>query len=295
MEGQLSKLATKLPSSIDNLDSELAHTIIRRLKNQESDLVYPLNLVYHRLESPVQIIRVLTEYEGTDDGARLSRSRFAHCVEIVLADMDFAAERIAERVGKVSEFDEMLVAVRQFYSLANGMNAAVDIDGASEWRKRLSSLRARVSDALSTEVERIPGAVRRVVRSHRRDRAHGLPAPEEDIVEAEYAVRLMTALRPYREELAVNELLATVVGQIENYIEAVNKVLLEDMRDAVGHERQLAEQDLDAALRINAVVFGENYAALLKRSAENASLQLLGDDDDLDDEEAEGAEEVSAA
>jgi len=67
------------------------------------------------------------------------------------------------------------------------------------------------------------------------------------------------------------------------------------MRDAVGHERQIAEGDLDVALRINSVVVGENYAALMKRSAENASLQLLGDaepdDEDETDENAAAEDE----
>lgn len=296
MENRLTKLAAKLPPSIDNLDADLTVTIIKRLKNNGTDVVYPLSLVYHRLDSPVQIIRLLTQYEGTDDGARLSRSRFSECVAIVLADMDFAAERIVQRAGKPQEFDELLVAIRQFYSLANGVNAAVDVKGAAEWRNRLAALRRRASEALSAEVERIPGAVRRVVRSNRRDGGRGGPAQEDDILEAEYAVRLMTALGPYREELAVNELLATVVGQIENYIEAVNGAILEDMRDAIGLERVTAERDLEVALRINKIVFGENFAALLKRSAENAALQLGDDDDDDDDDEEEPAvKQVSAA
>lgn len=295
LEARLSRLAARLPAEIDVLDSELTTTILRRLKKDEdADLVYPLVLIHRRLANPAQVIRILTQYEGSDDGARLLRSRYARVMDVMLADMEFTLERLAAHIKRPAEFDALIASTRRFYGLANGMSVAIDIEGAPDWHRRLAAHRRRASEILSAEVEKVPGAVRRVMRPRKGDR--GQPATEDSIGEAEYALRLMMALKPYRGELAVNQLLANVIPRIENYLEAVNGAILQNLHDAPAEDRDLVRGDLEVAVRVNAIVFGESYAALLKRSGELAEPAPSPYDVAIDDEDEEiEAERAPAA
>jgi|GEM_PF-2305397 len=286
LEARIARLTGKLPSPIEELDGPTVNKITRRLKDDPSgDLIYLLIAIYRQLEYPAQLIRLLTLFEGTDDGARLCKSRYAACAEILLADMDFAAERIAQYISRPTEFDALLTAIRKFYALANGLSVAVELEGAPDWRKRLAAMRRRASEILSSEVETIPGAVRRALRPRRRDN-QPTAASAEEVAEAEYSLRLMVGLKPYRAELAVNELLGTVASQVEQFMEAANTSIVQEMRTASGAARDIARRNLDAAVRLNTVVFGDQYAALLKRSGEVAAPMPTRADGTADDADA---------
>jgi hypothetical protein len=293
LEERLGKLVSKLANTIEDLDDATIGKIVRQVKDDGADLIYLLIAVYRRLEHPAQILRILTRFEGTDDGVRLSKSRFAPCADIVLAEIDFADERIAAHISRPAEFDSLLAAIRRFYALANGLSVAVELEGATDWRKRLAAHRRRASEILSAEVETIPGAVRRAMRPRRREGERIQPVPEDDVLEAEYAVRLMVGLKPYRAELAVNELLGTVASQIEKFVESANEAINHELRTATGAGVDVARSDLDVAVRINAIVFGESYAALLKRSGDVAgpmpSPFEADEDDDAGDQSGRGA------
>lgn len=282
-EEKLAKFAARLPDEIAVLDDELATSILRRLRD-ETQLVYPLILVFRRLYQPAGLLRLLTLHERTDDGKRLVRSRLAPCVDIVAAEMEIVLERLARSVGRPSEYEAHVLAIRRFYDLANGLGVAIELDGVPEWRNMLAAQRRRASEILSSDVQNIPGAVRRALRTRRREGERRTAPSEEAIQEAEHAVRSMVALRPYRGELAMNELLGNVISQVENYIEVVNGAILQDLRTATGPDRDIAHAELDAAVRINTIVFGENYAQLLKRSGEVASPKLAQFDEDDGDE-----------
>lgn len=298
LEERLEALVSKLPNTIEDLDDNIIGKIVRRVKDDKADLIYLLIAVYRRLEHPAQILRILNRFEGTDDGLRLSKSRFAPCVDIVLAEIDYADERIAAHISRPAEFDSLLAAIRRFYALANGLSVAVELESASDWRKRLAAHRRRAAEILSAEVQTIPGAVRRAMRPRRRDGERIQPVPEDDVLEAEYAVRLMVGLKPYRAELAVNELLGTVTSQIEKFIESANEAIIHEQRNTTGDGLDVARRDLDIAVRINTIVFGENYAALLKRSGEVAgpmpSPFEAGEDEDGDDEGGHAANGADA-
>lgn len=281
LEADLEAVTADLPDRIEDLGADRAATLIGRIAQFDGDPLYPLVAITSRLASPVQILCILTVFEGTDDGARLAGSRFSVCVDIVFAQLDMTAERIARTTGRQAELDGLVDAIADFHRLASGLAATIDLDGCSAWRAHLSALRRRASQSLTAELERIPGAVRRVMRSHFRDGGRDPEPVEEDIREAEYVLGLMVALKPYREEVAVNELLATVVGQIENHIEVVSDAILEDLRNSIGAERRTAERDMEIALRLNTIVFGADYAALLRKSADNATQLPFGTADAL--------------
>lgn len=287
LEARINKVVARLPATIDDVDDDLIAKIVHRTRDADGDLLYLLLPVYRRLAHPAQIIRILTEYEDTDQGRRLVESRFAPCAEIVLTDVELAADRIAAHMGRPSEFDRLLVAIKRFYTLANGLGVAIELDDATGWLRRLTDQRKRASEILSAEVQTIPGAVRRAMRPRRRD-GEPAAASQDDIQDAEHAVRLMVALKPYRGELAVNALLGSVVGQVETFVEAANAAILHDIRKSSGSALAAARRDLDVAVRINTVVFGETYASLLKRSGDAAgpvpSRFDLYEEDDADGE-----------
>ncbi|WP_436640047.1 hypothetical protein [Microbaculum sp. FT89] len=294
LEERINKVVARLPATIGDLDDDLIAKIVHRTRDVDGDLLYLLVPVYRRLAHPAHIIRILTEYENTDKGSRLVESRFAPCAEIVLTDVELAADRIAMHMGRPGEFDRLLEAIKRFYTLANGLGVAIELDDATGWLRRLTDQRKRASEILSAEVQTIPGSVRRAMRPRRRDGERGA-ASDDDVQDAEHAVRLMVALKPYRGELAVNELLGTVVGQVETFIEAANAAILHDIRKSSGAALEAARRDLEVAVRINAVVLGETYASLLKRSGDAAGPVPSRFDLYEDDEDGGEADAASAA
>lgn len=282
LEAPLSALAAKLPATIERLSPDHAQRIVARSGIGEADLVYPLMLIYSRLANRPELLHLLVADAGTDDAARLTGHRLSACVDIVFADLDFAIERIERHITNPAEFEALVSAIRRFHSLASGMGVTLDLDGAEKWRARLAEKRRRASEILGREVARTPGAIRRALKPRRRDAGLNGPDPA-DVADAQHAARLMVALRPYRSETAVNEILAGTARQVEAFIEAANTGIVQDLRDAEEADRNAARATFEAALAINEIVFGEAYTALLRRSGRLADPppEEEEDEDDL--------------
>jgi hypothetical protein len=286
LEDRLARLAAKLPRRIEHLTPELAERLLRRLDDGPGDIVFPVMVIYRRLASPAELLQLLVAAAGTDDAAKLRSHRLACCVDIVFAELDFAIERIIRDVSRPAEFETLVASIRHFHALASGMPVSININGAEDWRARLADRRRRASEILGEEVARAPGAIRRVMKPRRRDKGGMAPPDSSDVTDAEHAARLMVALRPYRSEVAVNEILAGVGRQVETFVEAANGGILQDLRSAQGADKEAARAVFRAALRINEIVFGKDYTTLLRRSGRMADPGAVSPESGQDDSDA---------
>ncbi len=267
LETRLIEFAASLPPSIENLSPEMARKLIVALKGDGADAVYLLMVLYRRLAVPPHILRLLVTAGGTDDGGKLARHPLAVTVDIVLADLDMALQSMVRHVAPGGDFDAVIASIKHFYSLASGLSVAIDVEGSVEWRTRLAEQRKRASGVISSEVARIPGAIRRALKP-RQAEAGRIVAPDgEDVADALRAARLMSALRPYRSELAVNEILGGVIRQVETFVEAANAGIVKDVRTAAPEHKATARAMFEAAIALNSVIFGEDYATVIRRGA----------------------------
>ena len=226
-------------------------------------LTYGLAALQHRFADPMRILALAVAAAGSDEVARLERSPYGAAVDLALAEIDRAVQRLAH---VLSAKGDPAGALKRFHGLTRAFGTTLDMDAPSAYRMRLTELRALASDLVAAEIEHAPALIRRALDpvDSRTQRVSGF-----DRIEAEHAVfaaRLFTAARLGADALAINDLIARLRAPVERAFEAANEHLPNLAR---GADRILAEEALRRmpfALDAAAALFGEDYAAILRRS-----------------------------
>lgn len=203
-------------SAIDELVAELADV-------DDPPLTLALVLVFRQLSEPTDILRLLTTFEGTDNGATLANSRLSACADVLLADLDFTAARIDQQIGDAHRYEEMREDLIRFHHVARTLNVAIDLDKAPAWRLTLGERRRWVAASLSSEISDAPDAIMRALRPPRGSGADELPPEVTD--RAVYLARLLTDLRPLRSELAVNGAVMEALRKVETFLETLRTAM----------------------------------------------------------------------
>src|SRR5450830_509214 len=118
----------------------------------------------------------------------------------------------------------------------------------------------------------MPGRVHRLLRPRPSTeiRPHSALDPD-DVAETEALVEFVGACRHFASDLAINEMTQRTFSELQQYLDSGTGALLDGLRHAGAANRSFRQSQLDAAVRLCAKVFGEEYASLLGRAAEVAS------------------------
>ena len=141
----------------------------------------------------------------------------------------------------------------------------------SSWGKQLTSIRADISNALQSEIDSVPGRVRRILRQ-RADKDISA-APKVDTAEVEETAALIdfvAVCRNYASELAINEVTLRTYSDLQQYVEQSTEALVQSLRGGDAKARAYRQTQVKAAIRFCEVLFGHDYASLMSRAAENA-------------------------
>jgi maltooligosyltrehalose synthase len=124
---------------------------------------------------------------------------------------------------------------------------------------------------LQSEIESVPGRVRRLLRQ-RADKdipaAAQLDASEVDEIVA--LIDFVAVCRTYAGELAINEVTLRTFSDLQHYVEQSTEALVQSLRASEGKNRAYRQLQVAAAIRFCNVLFGPDYASLMNRAAENA-------------------------
>jgi hypothetical protein len=141
----------------------------------------------------------------------------------------------------------------------------------SQWGRQLSSIRADISNVLTSELESVPGRVRRLLR-HRSDKdinaGARLDAAEAD--ETVALVKLVITCRNYASELAISEVTLRSFSDLQHYLESATEALVESLRNSDAKVRAFRHAQVGFAIRFCEAIFGHDYAALMTKAAEVA-------------------------
>lgn len=133
-------------------------------------------------------------------------------------------------------------------------------------------MRAEISKVLTSEIEQMPGRVRRMLRPlATKEIAAGAKLDADEVNENEAMIGLVASCRNYAGELAINEVTQRNYGELQKTIDAGTGALLDALRTCSDNEREFRQSQVDAAVRFCAKVFGQEYASLLTKAAEVAS------------------------
>jgi hypothetical protein len=165
--------------------------------------------------------------------------------------------------------------VKSLHDAVRDLRTELDFRSDSTWGRQLSAIRAEISNVLTSEIDSVPGRVRRLLRQRPEKDIHA--GTRLDVSEADETVALVNFVvvcRNYAGELAINEVSLRSFSDLQHYVEPATEALVESLRTKDARLRTFRQLQVDLAIRFCDVIFGHDYAALMSKAAEVA----LGDE-----------------
>jgi hypothetical protein len=233
-------------------------------------LPFSLSLIMQRLTAPWQIIRLALKIAGSDDEIRVAATPYGVAVTIVLHELSFTAAclRADIRRGQFAEVPEQL---KSLHDGIRGLRTELDLRNDSSWGRQLASIRADISNSLQSEIDSVPGRVRRILRQRAdKDISATAKVDMSEVDETAALIDFVAVCRTYASELAINEVTLRTYSDLQHYVEQSTESLVQSLRAADSKARAYRQQQVQAAIRFCEVLFGSDYASLMSRAAENA-------------------------
>jgi predicted DNA-binding protein len=233
-------------------------------------LPFALSLIMQRLAQPWQIIRLAVKMAASDDEIRVAATPYGVAVTIALHDLSFLTACVRTDIRR-GHFEDVGEPLKILHDGVRGLRTELDLRNDSAWGRQLTAIRAEISNALKSEIESVPGRVRRVLRQ--RPDKDIASAPKIDMSEVEEIAALIdfvAVCRTYASELAINEVTLRTYSDLQQYVEKSTESLVQALRGGDLQARAFRQAQARAAIRFCEILFGHDYASLMSRAAENA-------------------------
>jgi hypothetical protein len=233
-------------------------------------LPFALSMVVQRMTAPWQIIRLAIKIAASDDEIRVAATPYGVAVTIALHDLSCVAAILRADI-KRGHFDTVADNLKALHDGVRGLRTELDLRNDSAWGKQLTSIRADISNALQSEIDSVPGRVRRILRQRpEKDIPPGARIDSTEVEETAALIDFVATCRNYASELAINEVTLRTYSDLQQYVERSTEQLVQSLRAADHKVRTYRQQQVQAAIRFCQVLFGDDYASLMSRAAENA-------------------------
>jgi len=233
-------------------------------------LPFALSLIMQRLASPWQIIRLAIKMAASDDELRVAATPYGVAVTIALHDLSFLAACLRTDIRR-SHFDNVSDQLKTLHDGVRGLRTELDLRNDSTWGRQLTSIRADISNSLQSEIESVPGRVRRILRQRSdKDIASAPKIDASEVEETAALIDFVAVCRTYASELAINEVTLRTYSDLQHYVEHSTEALVQALRGGDTKARAYRQMQVKAAIRFCEVLFGHDYASLMSRAAENA-------------------------
>ena len=268
----LEALGGKMPAYLRGFTETQIAEIVAALNvpSLQSPQVLPfaLSLIIQRLTAPWQIIRLAVKMAASDDELRVAATPFGVAVTMALHDLYFVAACLRTDIRR-GQLDDVADQLKTLHDGVRGLRTELDLRNDSAWGKQLASIRAEISNSLQSEIESVPGRVRRILRPRAdKDILAGLKIDPSEVEETAALIDFVAVCRTYASELAINEVTLRTYSDLQHYVEQSTEALVQSLRNERG--RAYREQQVKAAIRFCEVLFGTDYSSLMSRAAENA-------------------------
>ena len=233
-------------------------------------LPFALSLVMQRLTAPWQIIRLAIKMAASDDEIRVAATPYGVAVSLALHDLSCVAATLRADIRR-GHFDNVTEHLKTLHDGVRGLRTELDLRNDSAWGRQLASLRADISNALQSEIDSVPGRVRRLLRQRAdKDIPAGAQVDTSEVDETAALIDFVAVCRTYASELAINEVTLRTYSDLQHYVEQSTEALVQSLRASEGKNRAYRQMQVAAAIRFCQVLFGHDYASLMSRAAENA-------------------------
>jgi len=233
-------------------------------------LPFALSLVMQRLAAPWQIIRLAIKMAASDDEIRVAATPYGIAVTIALHDLSFLAASLRVDI-KRGHFDHVAEHLKILHDGVRGLRTELDLRNDTSWGRQLTSIRADISNSLQSEIDSVPGRVRRLLRQRAdRDISAGAKVDASEVDDTAALIDFVAVCRTYASELAINEVTLRTYSDLQQYVEQSTEALVQSLRGGDTKARAYRQMQVNAAIRFCDVLFGHDYALLMSRAAENA-------------------------
>jgi hypothetical protein len=270
----LDTLGDRLPSYLRIFaDSQLTSVIsafnVSTLQTPQV-LPFALSLVMQRLSAPWQIIRLAIKIAASDDEIKVAATSYGVAVTMALHDLASVAASLRADIRR-GQFNDVAEHLKIIHDGVRGLRTELDLRNDSPWGKQLTSLRADISNALQSEIDSVPGRVRRLLRQRAdKDISTSARLDPSEVDETADLIDFVAVCRTYASELAINEVTLRTFSDLQHYVEHSTEALVQSLRGGDQRVRAFRQQQVKAAIRFCDVLFGHDYASLMSRAAENA-------------------------
>ncbi len=270
----LDGLNGRLPSHLRAFGESQVESVVAALNvpslQTPTLLPFALSLVMKRLSAPWQIIRLAIKIAASDDEIRVAATPYGIAVTIALHDLTCLAATLRADIRR-GHFANVSDNLKTLHDGVRGLRTELDLRSESSWGRQLTAIRADISNALQSEIDSVPGRVRRLLRQRPdKDIVSGARIDSSDVDEVVALIDFVAACRTYASELAINEVTLRTYSDLQQYVEQATEALVQSLRGGDARARAYRQTQVAAALKFCEVLFGHDYASLMSRAAENA-------------------------
>jgi hypothetical protein len=272
-DAAFANLFAQLPSNITVFDmaepSRIAEVVRASIEQVQMTLDWITAAILARTNNPVVVAHLACRLAGTADPRLVASSRYGALVEGLISVIERYAASAKGRGTDALSRTRFFADLRGYHDASRSLGHLFVIEDVSAWFRRLGAARVTMSDAVSKRIETAPGLVRRALRAEGGNGNFGGRFDPAAVEDAEFAVRLSIEARLASETLAVNEVVMRIRKQIETTFEHVSAKLFEELKASPSLDRGALFQAADAAIRIASLIFGDDYAAVLRKTRDN--------------------------
>ena len=233
-------------------------------------LPFAISLVMQRLASPWQIVRLGIAVAASDDEIRVAGTPFGVTVTMAIHDLSRVAAELRNDI-KRGQFQDTSNHLKTLHDGVRGLRTELDIRSDSAWGKQLAAIRSEISNSLQSEIDSVPGRVRRLLRQGPdKDVTTANRIDPVDVEETAALIDFVAMCRNYASELAINEVSLRAHTELQHYVEKATETLVESLRTTDQRVRTFRLMQMKAAIRFCEVMFGPDYASLMSKAAEMA-------------------------
>jgi hypothetical protein len=233
-------------------------------------LPFAVSLVMQRLSYPWQIIRLAIKMAASDDEIRVAATPYGIAVTIALHDLFCLAAGLRMDIRR-GYFENVAQHLKILHDGVRGLRTELDLRKDSQWGRQLASIRTDISNTLQSEIDSVPGRVRRLLRQRpAKDIPAGAKVDTVEVEETAALIDFVAVCRTYASELAINEVTLRTYSDLQHYVEQSTETLVQSLRGGEAKLRAYRQMQVSAAIRFCDVLFGHDYASLMSRAAENA-------------------------
>ena len=270
----LDALNSKLPSYLhifaDSQIATVSSALAVPLLQTPMMLPFALSLVMQRLSAPWQIIRLALKMAGSDDEIRVAATSYGVAVTMTLHDLSILAASLRSDI-KRGHFENVPEHLKNLHDGVRGLRTELDLRNDSAWGRQLAAIRADISNALQSEIDSVPGRVRRLLRQRPdKEIPAGASIDSGEVDETAALIDFVAVCRTYASELAINEVTLRTYSELQQSVEHSTEALVQSLRGGDARARASRQMQVAAAIRFCEVLFGPDYASLMSRAADNA-------------------------